>query len=106
MPFGARIGYELEASPVWKLRGALHVAGRNDRASCGCSPRQTHTFGFVELGARYESPSGFVAGLDLPLFAFDQAHDVVRGRTAGVELFPPPISFAFAQLYLGHAWRF
>jgi hypothetical protein len=106
IPFGARVGGQLELNPQWKLRGAFHVAGLNRRTDCLCAERETQSFGFVEVGARYEHPSGFVAGLDVPMFAFDQVHDLVRGRTEGIELFPFPKSLAFSQIYGGYAWRF
>jgi hypothetical protein len=107
VPFSARVGYQYEASATWKVRGAARVGGTyGENRSCGCGHRETQTFGFVEFGIRYEAPSGFVAGLDLPLFAFDQAHDLVRGRTEGIEVFPPPLSLAFSQVYLGYSWEF
>ena len=107
VPFGTRVGYQYAASPRWKLRGSARFAGTyGEESGCGCGQRVARTFGFVEFGLRYEAPSGFVAGLDLPLLAFDQAHDLARGRPEGVEVFPPPLSFAFSQLYLGYSWRF
>jgi hypothetical protein len=107
VPLGARVGYQYEASPAWKLRGSARVAGTYGAdSSCGCQHRVTRTFGFLEFGIRYEAPSGFVAGLDLPLLAFDQAHDLARGRTEGIEVFPPPLSLAFSQMYLGYSWSF
>jgi hypothetical protein len=107
VPFGARVGYQFEACPSWKLRGAARVAGTfGENSACGCQQTETRTFGFLEFGLRYEAPSGFVAGLDLPLFAFDQAHDLARGRTEGVEVFPPPLSLAFSQAYVGYSWNF
>jgi hypothetical protein len=106
VPFSARAGYQYEASAVWKLRGSVRVAGTyGENSSCGCGRRETRTFGFLEFGIRYEAPSGFVAGLDLPLFAFDQAHDLARGRTEGIEVFPPPLSLAFSQVYVGYSWK-
>jgi hypothetical protein len=107
VPFGVRIGYQHETWPRLKLRGALHVAGTYSSESiCDCSDeRQTRSFLLLEAGLRYEGPSGFVAGIDVPLVAFDDAHELVRGRTSGVETFPPPLSFAFSQLYVGYAWR-
>jgi hypothetical protein len=107
IPFSARVGYQYEASAVWKLRGSARVGGTyGENTSCGCQQLETRTFGFVEFGIRYEAPSGFIAGLDLPLFAFDQAHDLVRGRTEGIETFPPPVSLAFSQVYVGYSWKF
>jgi hypothetical protein len=107
VPFGLRIGYQHDMWPRLKLRGAVHVAGTySSEDICGsCDQRQTRSLVFVEAGVRYEGPSGFVAGIDVPLIAFDDAHELVRGHTEGVEVFPPPLSFAFTQLYLGYAWR-
>jgi hypothetical protein len=45
-----------------------------------------------EIGGRYEAPSGFVAGLDVPIFGL--------GNSGG-DLYPPPVSFVFSQVYLG-----
>jgi hypothetical protein len=105
VPFAARVGYQYDLSSAWALRGSARLAGTSGEASCGCQRRVIQTFGFVELGIRYQAPSGFVAGLDLPLLGFDQAHDLARGRTEGVELFPPPLSLAFSQAYVGYAWK-
>ena len=106
VPFAARVGYQYDLSPAWGLRGSARFAGTSgEESSCGCQQRVTRTFGFVEVGVRYQARSGFVAGLDLPLLGFDQAHDVARGRTEGVELFPPPLSFAFSQVYVGYSWK-
>jgi hypothetical protein len=95
------------AEVLEELTSVARVAGTyGEDSSCGCQQRVTRTFGFLEFGIRYEAPSGFVAGLDLPLLAFDQAHDLARGRTEGIEVFPPPLSLAFSQMYLGYSWSF
>jgi hypothetical protein len=106
VPFSGRVGYQYDASVTWKLRGSARVAGTYAETSCLCGGWETQTFGFLEVGVRYQAASGFIAGLDLPLFAFDQAHDLVRGRTEGIELFPPPLSLAFSQVYVGYSWSF
>jgi hypothetical protein len=107
VPFSGRVGYQYDASASWKLRGSARVAGTYaEQTSCGCGQWETQTFGFLEVGVRYQAASGFIAGLDLPLFAFDQAHDLARGRTEGIELFPPPLSLAFSQVYVGYSWSF
>jgi hypothetical protein len=107
VPFGLRIGYQHEMWPRLKLRGAMHVAGTySSENPCGCrDQRETRSFFFAEVGLRYEGPSGFVAGIDVPLVAFDDAHELVQGHSEGVELFPPPVSFVFSQVYAGYAWR-
>jgi hypothetical protein len=43
-------------------------------------------------------PSGFVGGLTVPMFALDQAHDLARGGTEGIELYPFPKSLAICAL--------
>jgi hypothetical protein len=99
VPYAARAGYQHDLSPRWKLRGAAHLAGTYGRENpCGdCGHIVTRTFAFLELGLRYEARSGFVAGLDLPLFGV--------GKTGRADIYPPPLSFAFAQGYLGYSWR-
>lgn len=41
-----------------------------------------------------ESRTGVVVGLEVPLVALSAPH----------QLFPPPQSLAFSQLYIGHSW--
>ena len=99
VPLGARVGYQHALSERWSLRGSLHAAVvfDDETSRCGCGSDEkmlTRSFAFAELGARYESPGGFVAGVDLPLFAVHLAH----------ELFPPPVSLAFGQAYVGFSW--
>jgi hypothetical protein len=98
VPLGARLGYQHAVSPRWSLRGSLHgaVVFDDETSKCGCSDEKmlTRSFAFAELGARYESPRGFVAGVDLPLFAVHFPR----------ELFPPPVSLAFGQAYVGFSW--
>lgn len=108
IPYGARIGYQYDAFPYWKLRGAAHVAGTYGRENpCGgCGEIVTRSFMLIELGLRYEYPTGFVVGLDAPLFAFDDVHELVRGSASGVEVFPMPLSLLFTQVYVGYSWRF
>lgn len=98
VPLGARVGYQHPLSQRWSLRGNLHgaVVFDDETSKCGCeSPAVlTRSFAFAELGARYESPGGFVAGVDLPLFAVHFPR----------KLFPPPMSLAFGQAYVGFSW--
>jgi hypothetical protein len=98
IPYGARIGYQRGVSRVFRVRGAAHVAGTYGRENpCGdCGEIVSRTFGFVEIGGRYEAPSGFVAGVDVPIFALGKN---VR------DIYPPPLSFAFSQVYVGFSWR-
>ena len=97
IPYAARIGYQRDVSRVFRLRGTVHVAGTYGRENpCGdCGEIVSRSFGFVEIGGRYEGPSGFVAGVDLPIFALGKS-----GRNIY-----PPLSFAFSQVYVGFSWR-
>ncbi|HEX2656855.1 MAG TPA: hypothetical protein VHU40_01230 [Polyangia bacterium] len=98
VPLGARVGYQHPLSQRWSLRGSLHgaVVFDDETSKCGCeSPAMlTRSFGFAELGARYQSPGGFVAGVDLPLFGIHFPR----------KPFPPPVSLAFGQAYVGFSW--
>jgi len=98
VPVTGRLGYDLGLSPRWSLRANAHAATMvaNETGKCGCADLDPvwRTFLFAEVGVRYQSPSGFIAGVDLPVFAFSVPH----------QAFAPPISLAFTQLYLGHSW--
>jgi hypothetical protein len=98
IPYAARIGYQHDVSRTFKLRGAIHVAGTYGRENpCGdCGEIVSRIFAFAEVGGRYEAPSGFVAGVDLPIFGLG---------SSGGDLYPPPISLAFSQAYVGWSWR-
>lgn len=98
-PVGARIGYQYPFSARWSLRASAHAAFMvaNEKGKCGCaSDEETtqRTFLFAEAGIRYEGPSGFVAGADLPLY----------GVRLASHPFPPPESLAFTQVYVGYSW--
>jgi hypothetical protein len=97
VPYGFRAGYQHEFSRSFKFRGAAHVAGTYGReAPCGgCGEIVKRTFGFLEIGGRYEARSGFVAGVDVPIAALGK-----NGR----DLYPPPLSLAFSQAYVGFCW--
>jgi hypothetical protein len=94
IPYAARLGYQHDVSRTFKLRGAVHVAGTYGRENpCGgCGEIVSRVFVFAEVGGRYEATSGFVAGVDLPIFGL--------GSSSG-DPFPPPISLAFSQAYVG-----
>ena len=98
IPYGARIGYQHDVSRAFKLRGAFHAAGTYGRENpCGdCGEIVSRFFAFAEIGGRYEAPSGFVAGLEVPIFGLGHG---------GGDLYPPPVSFAFSQVYVGWSWR-
>jgi hypothetical protein len=98
VPLGARVGYQHNLSARWSLRGSAHAALviDNETSKCGCASDETmmRTFAFAELGARYQSPGGFLAGLDVPLF----------GLRFPRKVFAPPASLAFGQIYVGYSW--
>lgn len=98
VPYAGRVGYQHETGTALKLRAALHLAGTYGRENpCGdCGQLVLRAFAFAEVGLRYEAAGGFVAGLDVPVFGVAKA---------GRAVFPPPVSFAFAQAYLGYSWR-
>jgi hypothetical protein len=98
VPLGARAGYDLALSPRWSLRASAHAASAygDERGKCGCADAEPtfRLFLFAEAGVRYQSPGGLVFGVDLPLYGLRPGHDQ----------FPPPVSLAFTQLYLGYSW--
>jgi hypothetical protein len=105
IPFGVRVGYQYELSRAWKLRAAAHLAGSvQSEDPCGCRKYETETsaYQFVELGVRYESAGGFVAGLDLPILALKNGHELYRGHFDRLRSYPGP---AFTQIYCGYAWH-
>jgi hypothetical protein len=99
-PLGARVGYQYSLSARWSLRASAHAAfmlANENGAKCGCESDgelTRRTFFFAEAGIRYDSPSGFVAGADLPIY----------GLRLSNHPFPPPESLAFAQAYIGYSW--
>jgi hypothetical protein len=100
-PLGARVGYQYSLSARWSLRGSAHAAfvldDEDSNAKCGCASDGAltqRTFVFAEAGIRYQAPSGFVAGADLPVY----------GLRLSNHPFPPPESLAFAQAYIGYSW--
>lgn len=98
VPLSARVGYDLALSPRWSLRasGLAATTVANETGKCGCNHGQAEwrTFLFAGLGVRYQSPSGLVLGAELPLVGASALHQV----------FPPPMSLAFSQLYIGRSW--
>ena len=104
-----KIGYQFSLTESWKLRAGFRTAF-SFWHGCPCmdGTDETHTksFGFLEAGVRYEHPSGLVVGIDGPLYAFDDLHELLGGNSSVVEHFPPGVSFAFSQVYCGYSWRF
>jgi hypothetical protein len=101
--FETGVGYQRRIGESWWARAGVRLAASFAYGDpCGgCDYRtETHSFGFLELGIRYEHRAGFVAGLILPLWVIG---DLLDGR---LEHFPTGISLAFTQGYAGYAWRF
>jgi hypothetical protein len=61
------------------------------------------SYQLVEVGLRYEGPSGWVAGIDVPVLALKNGHELYRGNFARLRSYPGPL---FTQVYFGYAWRF
>jgi len=104
-----KIGYQYSITDAWKLRAGFRSAFSFARG-CPCinGVDETHTksFGLLEVGLRYEHSSGLVIGVDLPVYVFDDLHELLDGKSSGVEHFPPGPSFLFSQIYCGYAWKF
>jgi hypothetical protein len=98
VPLAGRLGFDLPLSPRWSVRASGHAAitVANERGKCGCADDGPiwRTFLFAEVGVRYQRPSGVVFGADLPLFGMRTPH----------HWFPPPVSLAFTQAYIGYSW--
>jgi hypothetical protein len=98
IPAGARVGYQYDLSTRWSLRSSAQAAFSvaNETSKCGCeSPAATaRTFVFADLGLRYDSPRGFVAGVDVPVVGIRLPH----------HWFAPPEALAFSQVYVGYSW--
>ena len=107
VPFSMRLGYQYEYLHNWYFLSSLHFAGTYGRENIMLDSNEivTRSYQFIEIGTRYENPSGMILGLDVPLFGFDDAHELFQGKTEGIEIFPPPISFAFTQIYIGYSWQ-
>jgi hypothetical protein len=107
MAVGGKLGYEYDLNRNWSIRAGFRTAFSFAHGSFGVmgeEETQTKAFGFVEGGVRYQFPSGFFFGLDIPLFAFDDLHELFQGKTSSIESFYPPFSFAFSQCYMGYSW--
>ncbi len=109
MAVEGKVGYQFSVSDSWRLRAGFRTAF-SFWHGCPCSSgaEETHTksFAFLEVGVRYEHSSGIFVGVDLPLYAFDDFHELLSGNSSGVEHFPPGVSFLFSQLYCGYGWKF
>jgi len=105
IPFGVRLGYQLDLSSAWQLRAAAHLAGLYGSAGrcVDCASNGTDSWQLFELGARHQSSSGLVYGLDLPLFVINDVLGLDNDSSSD-PFFAPPVSLAFLQLYVGYAW--
>lgn len=107
IPFGARVGYQFDASGDWKLRAATHLVGLSEvyeKCSDDCPPHSTESWQLFEIGARHESPSGFVYGVDVPLFVINDVLGLDRSTSPEDDVFAPPLSLIFTQIYVGYSW--
>jgi len=109
VPFGARVGYQFDASEEWKVRAATHLVGLSKvYEKCyppRCpTPNSTQSWQLFELGARHESPSGLVYGIDVPLFVINDVLGLDRSTSPEDEPFAPPLSIIFTQVYVGYSW--
>ena len=73
VPIGGRLGYALHLGQVWSIRLGLRV----DQYWLQSSTYQTRTWLGLELGFRWQHPSGFRAGIDLVPLGFQRwtGHD-------------------------------
>jgi hypothetical protein len=105
VPFGARLGYQLDWTEQWKLRAAAHLAGLYGSAGqCpDCSSHGSDSFLLFELGIRHQSSAGLVYGADVPLLVILDVLDLDQD-TGDSGIFAPPLSLAFLQVYIGYSW--
>lgn len=104
VPLGVRLGYEFAWSSRWKLRAAGHFAAAVSSEKCygDCTGREVYAVQLFEVGLRYEGPSGFVAGLDVPLVAFGDGQKLYFGEFGRLKAFAGPV---FSQCYWGYRWH-
>jgi hypothetical protein len=108
LPFGARVGYQLDLSRSWKLRAGTHLVGLYGAgAQClDCASREygTESWQLFELGVRHDSHEGLVYGVDVPFFAINDVLGLNNDTGFRDTFYAPPISFVFVQIYAGYAW--
>lgn len=100
VPLEAKVGFE---HPVARqvglragVRGALNLSSE-DPCGTGCTQTERRAYLLAEIGVRWEHPSGFVVGLDVPLYVTEPDFS---------EDWPPPAALAFSQGYVGWRWGF
>jgi hypothetical protein len=105
IPFGARVGYQFDASEEWKLRAAAHFVGWRELQDCSlaCSD-YTVTWQLFEVGARHQSESGFLYGIDVPLLAIEDILRLDERAATDRHVLAPPLSIVLTQVYVGYAW--
>ena len=105
IPFGGRLGYQLDVSNEWGVRASAHLVGWRDLdQDCGYCADYTDTWQLFELGARHRSASGFLYGVDVPLIAIENILGLDDGDPRNEEVWFPPHSFGLTQVYVGYSW--
>jgi hypothetical protein len=103
VPLELKLGYQLPLTRSLHLRLGARAAmmwSGEDPCGTGCDRTMFRSFDNLEVGLRYESLSGFVAGVELPVLTVR----AYKESTWSAEVWPPGPSFAFSQLYLGYRW--
>lgn len=100
VPLEFKLGYQHALSERFRLRlGArsAFMASGEDPCGTGCHETAFRSFNNLEVGFRYETPTGFVAGVELPVFT-------LQFKERSVEPWWPGPSLAFSELYVGYRW--
>jgi hypothetical protein len=104
-----RLGYTTPPSEGLSLQALVLSAWIyqwGDPCSDGCTVHEHKIFNFLSVGLRYQFPCGFLAGAEMPLVALKLAYSKEADETGWhhPDWFPPPISAAFTQAYVGYGW--
>jgi hypothetical protein len=105
-----RLGYNHALTEQLSLRGLVlsaWVYEWGDPCSDGCTSHEHKFFNFLSLGLRYQFPCGVLAGVQVPLVAAEFSYGREPDDTGWhhPEWFPPPVSAAFTQAYVGYSWK-
>lgn len=103
VPLELKLGYQLPLAERLHLRLGARTAmmwSGEDPCGTGCARTAFRSFDNLEVGLRYESLGGFVAGVELPVLTVRMSKE----STWSQKVFAPGPSFAFSQLYLGYRW--
>jgi hypothetical protein len=106
VPFGGRVGYQFDVSKEWKVRAAAHLVGWKEidqECFMRCSP-YTETWQLLEVGARHQSASGLIYGIDVPLLAIENVLGLDDRDREDAHVFVPPLSIVLTQVYVGYSW--